>query len=327
MKKEDLLEKFDKLNIPPPVRWPEGLSQTVLSDKFMDFRLLPKWDIPEMVVISAAASGTFIDKDQNPNQPMTSDEIRKAFMESIDAGAASIHVHVRDEQGKPTSDLGVYHAVLDPIRDKYGKDVVIDGGAMSGKTFRESVGPIREGLFDLAIVNPTTGLVGDRLRAMHPRSIQAYAEYFQACNVKPIIDIHDTASIENANRYLIDTGILEKPYVWHLLLGIPGTFFAPNVMAMVEGALYVIRRILEIDENSVILVSDPGRASIYMANLAVLLGVHVRIGMEDTIWKYPHKDDKIESCRELVESVVTISRDLGRRPATAREFRIMVGLE
>ncbi len=89
----------------------------------------------------------------------------------------------------------------------------------------------------------------------------------------------------------------------------------------------MVRRIREIDENSVILVSDPGRASIYMTNFAILLGLHVRVGMEDSIWKYPHRDDKIESCREVVESVVAISEQLGRRPATGHEFRKMVGLE
>jgi 3-keto-5-aminohexanoate cleavage enzyme len=327
MIQEELLKKFDRLNIPPPIRWPKGLTQTFLSDKFMDFRNMPKWDIPETIVISVASSGTFIDKDQNPHQPMTADEIRKSYMEGIEAGAVSIHLHVRDMQGRATADLKVYHSVIDPIREKYGKNVVIDGGAMTGNSFRETIGPISEGLFDLAIVNPTTGLVGDRLRAMHPSTIQAQAEYYQACNVKPIIDIHDTACIDNTKKYLIDTGVLRKPYVWHLLLGLPGSFYMPNAMAVVEGLIYMVRRIREIDENSIILVSDPGRASIYMANFAILLGLHIRVGMEDSIWKYPHKDDKIESCREVVESVVSISQNLGRSPATALEFRKMVGLE
>ena len=326
MNREELLDKYEKRNVPPAIRWPEGLSQTFLSDKFMDFRNMPRWDIPDSVVISVASSGAFIDKDQNPHQPMTADEIRQSYMDGIEAGAASIHVHVRDMQGKPTSDLRVYHSVIDPIREKYGKNVVVDGGAMAGRTFRESMGPVTEGLFDLAIVNPTTGLVGDRLRAMHPSTIQAQAEYYQSCGVKPIIDIHDGACIDNTKRYLIDTGILERPYVWHLLLGLPGTFYIPNVLAMTEGLLYMVRRIREIDDTSVILVSDPSRASIYMANLALILGLHVRVGMEDTIWKFPHRDEKIESCAEIVEATSEIAAHLGRRPATAAEFRNMVGL-
>jgi len=327
MDKAALLEKFEKQNIPSPVRWPQGLTETFSSDKFMEFRDMPRWDIPEAVVISVASSGAFIDKDQNPHQPMTTDEIRESYIEGIEAGAVSLHLHVRDKEGKATADLNVYHAVIDPIREKYGREVVIDGGAMAGRTFRETMGPISEGLFDLAIVNPTTGLVGDRLRAMHPATIQAQAEYCRACNVKPIVDIHDTACIDNTVRYLIKPGLLEKPYVWHLLLGLPGCFYMPNPMAVVEGMIYMVRRIRELDENSVILVSDTSRASIYMANFAILLGLHVRVGMEDSIWRFPHKDDKIESCREVVEAVAGISGDLGRRPATAAEFRRMVGLD
>ncbi|MFQ5692568.1 MAG: 3-keto-5-aminohexanoate cleavage protein, partial [Nitrospinota bacterium] len=155
----------------------------------------------------------------------------------------------------------------------------------------------------------------------------AQAAYFRDCGVKPLIDVHDTGSIENAKRYLIDEGLIDPPYVWHLLPGLPGTMYFPNPRAMTEGLLFLVNRIREIAADSVIMVSDPGRCTLYLSTLAMLLGLHVRVGMEDTLWKYPHKDEQIESSLEVIEATKEIARHLGRRPATAEEFRRLVGIE
>lgn len=296
------------------------------GEKFVDFRVQQKWDIPEPVIIGVSVTGHFIDREQNPNQPMTASEIREAFLSCIPLGAVSLHVHIRDEQGRPSANLKDFHAVLDPIRARYGKQVLVDGGCMTGKTFEESVGPVTEGMFDVAIVNPTTGLLGDTLRAVPPRTIQAQAEYFQAAGVKPLIDVHDASSIGNAKRYLFDTGIIQKPTFWHLLPGIPGTFHLPNPHGMMEGLLYIVNRIREIDPDAVMMVSDPGRATIYMTAFALMMGLHIRIGMEDTLWKFPHRDEKIGSNAEVVKKAVELAALFGRRPATADEYRSIIGL-
>lgn len=314
-----VLEKYH--GVEPPI-----ITHTGKKYRYIDFSAIPKWDIAEPVAISAAVVGAFIDKNQNPNQPTTPKEITKAFMDCIEAGCNGIHVHVRDHKGEPTVNTRYYHEVLDPVRKKYGRQVVIDGGCMGGKTFEESMGAVNEGLFDMAIVNPTTGLVGDAIRAMPPRTIQAQAEYFMASGVKPLIDVHEVSSIDNAKRYLIDSGLLKKPYAWHLLPGLPGTLYMPNPKAMAQALIYLVDRIREIDVGSFIMVSDSGRCTIYMTVLALLLGLHVRIGMEDTPYRYPHKDEKIESNAEVVKTVIEIAERLGRRPATADEYRAMAGI-
>lgn len=296
------------------------------GEKFIDFRGLKRWDIQEYLVVGVAPMGVFIDRDQNPNQPMTTDELVKEFTACVELGAVSLHMHVRDDAGKVTADPGVYRKVIDPLRARYGRNVVIDGGTMTGKTFEEAMSPVTDGLFDLCIVNPTTGLLGDSIRAMTPPTTRRQAEYYALCGVKPMIDVHEASSIDNAKRYLIDTGLVQPPTVWHILAGLPGTMFMPNPRAMCEGVLFLVNRIREIDPGAFIFVSDPGRAGIYMSALAVLLGLHVRVGMEDTIWEYPHTDKKIASNAEVVGAVIEIARHLGRRPATADEFRKAVGI-
>lgn len=81
-----------------------------------------------------------------------------------------------------------------------------------------------------------------------------------------------------------------------------------------------------IDENCLITTYSAGRASIYVATLALLMGLHVGVGMEDTIWRYPHKDDLLPSDSEVTRDICQIVRLLGRRVATADEYRKLMGL-
>lgn len=318
-----LEEKYK--DVQPPLKFTElgGKLERALR---VDFRMMADWDIPETVVIGVAPVGAFIGKDQNPNHPTTPNEIVEAFKESVERGAVALHVHARDEAGRPTAEAKYFHMIVDPIRELYGNQVVIDGGCMTGNTFMETMTPIIEGIYDIAIVNPTTGLLGDTVRAMLPRTIMAQAEFYREHGVKAMIDVHDASSIGNAKRYLIDTGLVDKPYMWHLLPGLPGTFYHDNVKHMVKGLLYLVEVIKDISEDSFIMVSEGGRAATYLTCFAMLLGLHVRVGMEDVLYKWPHKKVMVKSNAELVEEAVTIARALGRRPATSDEYRKMIGI-
>ena len=101
----------------------------------------------------------------------------------------------------------------------------------------------------------------------------------------------------------------------------------PNLRAMVDGLLYLVDRIRDIDKESIIYVSQSGRASTYLVAFSILLGLHVRVGMEDTIWKWPHRDEKIKSNEEVVRAAIEIARYLGREPATSDDYRKMIGLK
>jgi len=312
-------------DVQPPLKFTD-LGGVLSRDLKVDFRTMPDWDIPESVVIGVAPVGAFITKEQNPNQPTTPIEIVNAFRESVKRGAVALHVHARDDQGRPTAEAKFFHMIVDPLRKEFGRNIVIDGGCMTGKTFEETMTPIIEGIYDLAIVNPTSGLLGDTVRAMLPRTIMAQAEFYREHGVKAVIDVHDASSIGNAKRYLIDTGLVDKPYVWHLLPALPGTFFMDNPTQMVKGLLYLVEAIKDISDDSFIMVSEAGRPSIYLTCLAIILGLHVRVGMEDVLFKWPHKKVMVKSNAELVEEAVSIARCLGRRPATADEYRKMVGI-
>ncbi len=289
---------------------------------FLDPSNQLRWDIPETVIVQAAITGSFFSRDHNPRQPYTPEEILSEARRSVEKGAVGVHIHVRDENGIPTGDLKRYRTVIDPLRQDLGDQVIVDGCSVYGSTFEEMMRPVTEGLFEVSPVNCVP--------QYPPRLLQALCEYMQERGCKPQLAVYDTVSLEIAERHLIRTGIARKPLYWIVLptinldwlAGMPMT----NPQAMVEGLMFLVNRIKEIDEGSVVMVCAAGRATGYLTTLAMLLGLHVRIGMEDTVWRYPHRDDLLEDNPTAVASAVTIANELGRRVATPEEFRGMIGL-
>ena len=95
---------------------------------------------------------------------------------------------------------------------------------------------------------------------------------------------------------------------------------------MAEYMVRLIKRVREIEPDSFITVPTPGRASMYLATMGILMGLGIRVGMEDTYVKWPHKDDIIDNCGKMVGDMIGIAKALGRRVATADESRMAIGL-
>jgi uncharacterized protein (DUF849 family) len=89
--------------------------------------------------------------------------------------------------------------------------------------------------------------------------------------------------------------------------------------SMIDGLMRTVRLIKEVDPTSIIMVAAAGRASTYVATLATLMGRHVRVGMEDTIWKWPHRDDVITNNAEQFKLAAGIAKSLGREIMSADE--------
>lgn len=294
-----------------------------------DATLQPKWDVPDKVVIKAAVVGTIWDRKSNPHQPYTIQETLDEAYACVDAGACTLHLHVRDENGNATVERKYYRALTEPLRKRYGDRVHLDGESVFGETFDAALDPITSGLFESSYVNATATYVGDTLICMPPSFMKAQAQVIQAHNCKAVIAVYNLGDVDNAERYLIRTGVIKPPFEWIVIPGLPGCTPVPNPVAMCESLLPFIYRIREIDpaKNPFISVVGGGRASSYLTAMGILLGLHVRVGMEDTIWRYPHKDELLKSNKEIVMETVKLARLLGREPATADEYRKFVGLK
>lgn len=298
------------------------------SQVIMDFSAHPPWEIPPKVAVIVAPTGATFTKEQNLNQPYDVEEIIQESIGCVEAGACSVHVHVRDANGIPTGDRKLTKRVVTALRERFGGRVHIDGEALFGSTFEEMMEPIKEGLYESAAVNCLAAFMGDAIAYLPPQTCKATAQVLQHYGKGIILAVYNPGDIDNTYRWLIEPSIVEPPFLWGVCPGMPGGSPMWNPLSMVETLLHMLRRIRDVDPspNPNIVVTASGRASSYLTTLALLLGCHVRVGMEDTIFQFPHRNDVINSNREVVKQTIAIARLLGREPMTANEYREMAGM-
>ncbi|MBN1368408.1 MAG: 3-keto-5-aminohexanoate cleavage protein [Dehalococcoidales bacterium] len=309
-------------DLPHRMRVGDNEARNKMVEFGLDLSGLPKWRIPEKVCVTAQPVGMPVMRRQNPNQPYTTAEILRSCLECIHAGATSLHIHVRTEDGKPVEDaqtrIKMMHQIVDPIREMYGYSVMIDGSECTLESFEEEKVLIDADLSEIVPVN-MGHMTPDRLA-------QAEAYYIESKGVKPGIAVHGLEDIEQAKKCLIDTNIIRKPIYWGILPCVFGGVPLDDPIAMAEYMAKVVKRIEEIEPDYFISVPTPGRASTYLATMGILMGLGIRVGMEDTYYKWPHKDDIIDNCGKMVADVIGIAKALGRQVATADESRIFLGL-
>jgi 3-keto-5-aminohexanoate cleavage enzyme len=300
----------------------------LFSEFIIDPTEQAKWEVPDKVAITVAPMGSFFRRQHNPRQPYTPDEFIKEAIECVEAGACTVHVHARDEDGYPSGDRERIKKVVNALRDRFGGNVVIDGEVLFGENFEEMMEPAIEGWYEGAAVNCFAAFIGDTLSYLTPPAGKGTAEVLQAYGLKPLLAVYNPGDVDTTYRWLIKTGIVKPPLLWGIVHGLPGAAPMCDPLSMTETLINTVRRIKDIDkaEYPLIMVTQAGRASVYQITLAMLLGLHVRVGMEDTIYKVPHRDDLVTSNKEEVERIVAIARMLGREPMTAAEYRQAVGM-
>jgi 3-keto-5-aminohexanoate cleavage enzyme len=286
---------------------------------------MPRWTAPPKAIVSAAINGAFFTHAENPNQPLTPAEIIRSAEGCIAAGAQVVHVHVRDARGYNTLDTGAFREVLGHLRTAH-PDVAFDAClvAVNDEESAQMDAMIGSGLVDGVPVNTTALILGDNLFVKPPHVIIEKTRRAIDAGLTPQIAVYSDADVDNARRYLIDSGLIRPPFFWLVLSGLPGCSPMYSPETMVDGFLRMVRLIRHIDPQSVIMSCAGGRASLHLANLALLMGCHVRVGMEDTVWKWPHRDDLIDSNAAAFTMARTMVELLGRDLMSAAEYRALL---
>jgi len=304
---------------------------TMLSpggSSYFDAELSPRWDVPERLIVSAALTGAFFTREQNPNQPITPAEIVDQGRRCIEAGASTLHVHVRDGRGYNALSADLFAEVVVPLKQEY-PDLMVDGclvPSLEGE-WDEMLRVLDSGLLDASPVNVTATYVGESLFAKPvPVILQKTRELLER-GVKPEIATYADADVNNAERWLFRSGLLEPGACWVVLAALPGCSPMGNPRQMVEGLLRLTSAIRDVDPEAVIVVPAAGRASMWLATAAAALGLHIRVGMEDTIWMWPHRDDLVPDNPTMVRLAVQLAGVLGREVATPAEYRELLGVE
>lgn len=315
----------------PPSLWEAARRETEAYHLFAGHDIVPKWDIPEMVAINVAISGrSAADVQDNAEYPCTIEEYVNSASEVIEAGACGIHVDfafVVDRDGNKLMDQPLaeaYKRVINPLRDRYGWNFVTNCNVLTSDTFEECMSPITAGLAEVA---PAA--------AGHPTDFLIPAlTYAIEHGVSPEIVIHDSGEIMLARQRLVDAGITVPPFNWIILYGMPfnrgrtlasGTYVS-DAQDMIAHMLLMVNQLKKIDPSSPITICAAGRSTLYMTTLATMLGLNIRVGLEDTPWKYPNANETFRSNLDMFNAAKDMAALLGRRPATADEYRRMIGL-
>ena len=286
------------------------------------------WTIPEKIAVSVAITGAFFRQPQNPNQPLTPAQITRSAMEVLDAGASTVHIHVRDDEGFNVLSLERFRAVIEPLKTKY-PDLAVDGclvPALDGE-WDEMKRVLDAKLLDGAPVNATATYIGDSLFVKPAPILMEKTRLIAESGAVPEIAVYTDGDVGNADRFLIKPGLVQTPAVWVVLPALPGCSPMDNPRQMVEGLTRTVAAIRDIDPDAFIMVCAAGRASLYVATLAAVMGLHIRIGMEDTYWLWPHRDDRIQSNGQVFDLASKLAEVIGRPVATRAEYRQMIGVK
>jgi 3-keto-5-aminohexanoate cleavage enzyme len=258
-------------------------------------------------VITAAVTGPIATKADNQNLPTTPEEIAAAAAEAHAAGAAVVHVHVRDEQGRPTADLELARRTVGLIEDACPVLVQLSTGVGLDVPF-EARARLVEAQPRMATLNVCSMTFGADEFRNPPAGVRRLAERMRELNVKPELEVYDTGHLEVALALHTD-GLLVEPLQFSLVLGVRG-----GAAATTENLLAMVRRL---PEGAIWQVIAIGRANLELTAIGLALGGNARTGMEDTLML--RRGVPANSNAELVTRLVGVARALEREPATVEE--------
>jgi 3-keto-5-aminohexanoate cleavage enzyme len=269
----------------------------------------------ETAIVTCAVVGAEVTRAQSPAIPYTPEEIAAAALEAWRAGAAVVHLHARHPDGRPSQEAAHFREIVDRIRSA-GCDVVIQcstGGAV-GMGVEERLGSLVPGA-EMATLNMGTMNFGDDVFVNARPDIVRIAGRIRERGLLAECEVYDAGMLETL-RWLLERDLLARPYHVQFVLGVPGGMSGTerNLRFLVEG----------LPEPAHWTVAGIGRFEMPMAEAALRLGGHVRVGLEDNL--YLSKGVPARGNGELVEAAMRLVRAAGREPATPARAREILGL-
>ena len=271
------------------------------------------------VIITAALVGAEVTLEQLPHLPVTPEAIAAAAADAAAAGATVIHLHVRDSDGEPTQDAAVFAETVRLIRARTDVIVQVSTGGAVGMKAADRLQPVigLPGDPPPEMASLTTGSCnfGDDVFANPLPMVRTFARAMTERGIKPEIEVFDAGMIANAVA-LMREGLLLEPLHFNLVMGVPGA-----IPASAKSLLHLVE---SLPRGATWTVSGIGRGQLPMNLLGLVLGGHVRTGLEDNI--FYSKGVLAESNAQLVARVARLAGELGRPVATAAETRDLLGL-
>jgi len=266
------------------------------------------------LIITAALTGAEVSRQQQPNLPITPEEIGQAAQEAYEAGASIVHVHARQADGSPTQDRTIYAEIQNIVTSKCPVIFQPSTGGATWHTAEERLQPVELNP-EMATLSTGSCNFGEDIFSNPQDFYVKAARMMQERGVKPEFEVFEAGMIDNALR-LVRDGVVKPPLHFNFVLGVPGAMGGSvrNLSFLVDS----------IPQGATWTVSGIGRHETPLAMAAIAMGGHVRVGFEDNIYFY--KGELAMSNAQLVARIARIAKELGREVATPDEAREILGL-
>jgi len=288
------------------------------------------------LIICIACNGGVQGKEYNENLPETADEIADSVYGAYKAGATLVHIHARDPNNIAScaSTTEVWYEVNKKVRERC-PDIIINnttgGGLDSTMDERLSCLDAKPEIASLNLVpdmskfkmkerksplpNPHPEVEYDECIPFSYKLVTQFATEMKKRNIKPELETYHTGGAW-VIRDLIEHDLIEKPYWVQTVMG-----YQTSSFPTVDNVVNLLR---EFPEGSLWLCAGVGIFQLSMTTLAILMGGHARVGMEDNI--YYRRGEKLKSNAQVVERTVRIANELNREVATPAQAREMLGI-
>lgn len=307
------------------------------NDPMEYLRRVREQEFPPLI-ITVAITGGLHGAETNPNLPETPEEQAKSTFEAYEAGASIVHVHARDPKtgyATASSNLGDYREVNRRIRELCS-DIIINNTTGGGPrlTMEERIRSL-EANPEMASLNMGPTAFRIRFKKRQPplsgrpedfifddvlpfgsyKETEFIAKKMLQMKIKPEFEMWAPGYVGFMEFYnLIDKELVKPPYLIQFIMG-------AALMATPQSLLNCIGMV---PQNSLINVLGLAQHQLPMTTLAILLGCHIRVGMEDNV--YYKRGELCKSNAQLVKRAVRIAKELNRKIATPSEAREMLGI-
>jgi uncharacterized protein (DUF849 family) len=269
------------------------------------------------LIINAALTGMVPRRADNPHVPLTESEIVADAVRVVNAGASILHLHVRNADESPSSELAPNASLFKAVR------AACPGVIISGSTSGRTVGEIDK---RAAVLDATPDMASLTLGSMNfptqasvnaPATIRGLAQRMRERGIMPELELFDLGMADYA-CYLVERGEVLLPGYANILLGSLGTASA--------SAFNLATIVRALPPRITWAAAGIGRYQWSMNSMAIAMGGHVRVGLEDNLWMDAETKREPASNLRLIERVVALAHANGRSIATPAEARALLGL-
>ena len=268
-------------------------------------------------VISVAITGSLPQKANNPAVPITPEEQIESTHAAFEAGAALVHIHVRDDQGRPSSDPERFARVQEGVR-KHCPGMIVQfstGGRGRGLSERGSMLYLKPDMASLATgsVNFPTSIYENP-----PDFVEDLAKDMIGRGIKAEVEVFDVAMLYNAAE-LVKAGLLRAPAHVQFVMGLKNAL--PARRELLE---FLVSELASVLPGATWTAAGIGRHQLTVNHWSLELGGHARTGLEDNV-RFDN-ERLARSNAELVARVATLANEHGRPVASPAEARQILGL-